>query len=93
MLPILGILVLFILNRSKNVGLDEQEEKRKEEILLNLTYDRNSLLTRLATGHYDKNIPSKIFTTDSYDGIKWMIELYDNSIEIIKKEIKKEIKL
>lgn len=52
MLPLFGILVLFILNRSNNVGLDEQEN------LLKQTNHRDALIKRLATGRYDKNIPS-----------------------------------
>jgi hypothetical protein len=65
MLPLLGILVLFILNKSKKVGLDEQEEKIKEEQLKTLKYSKKYLLTKLANSKtLNFSLPSKDYLDD-----------------------------
>jgi len=94
MLPLFGILAIFILNRAQKNGLDEKEEKIKQNCVLYLTEGRDELKTRLVTGAFyeKKDIPSDRFIMDSYEGIKRMIEIYDNGIETLKKEINKRDK-
>jgi len=47
-----GILVLFILNRTKNVGLNEQEEKREQEKTLQYLKDISIIFLLICLIYY-----------------------------------------